>query len=197
MPSRRTVNAYSLKREKQQLLLRYLITIPAGVILVLVFPRFEQLTDLHLWYLLPAWIFLAHLSCALSNLISYRSLRSSWHLLRSTFLIYWKRTSFVHFQSAFLTALAEEMLFRYVLLNVLVAVTGSTVWAVLLDSIAFTVTHLVFNRGHRRFVPAVDLFFFSISIAALNLLTGSFYPALIVHWMRDYMLRVLLIKSES
>ena len=117
------MNAYSLKTEKRKLLLRYLITIPAGVILVFVFPRFEQLTDLHLWYLLPAWVFLAHLSCALSNLITYRSLRSSWHLLRSTFLIYWKRTSFVHFQSAFLTALAEEMLFRYVLLNVLVAVT--------------------------------------------------------------------------
>jgi membrane protease YdiL (CAAX protease family) len=191
------VNAYSLKREKQKLLLRYLITIPVSVMLVFVFPRFEQFTDLRRWYLLPVWVSLAHFSCALSNLITYRSVRSSWHLIRSTFLIYWKRTSVVHLQSAFLTALLEEMLFRYVLLNLLVDVTGSIVWAVALDSITFTVTHLVFNRGFRRFTHALDLLFFSILIAGLNLLTASFYPALIVHWMRDYILRVLLIKSEG
>lgn len=191
------MNAYSLKREKQRLLLRYLIALSAGVFAVFVFPRFTQLTDLHLWYLLPVWILLGHLSCAISNLITYRSFHSSWHLFRSTFLAYWKRTSVVHLQSAFLTALVEEMLFRYLLLNLLVDWLGNAFWAVALDSVAFTLTHLVFNRGFRRLMPTVDLFVFSIAVGTLNVVTASFYPALIIHGMRDYILRVLLIQRED
>ena len=192
------MNAYSLKREKQRLLLRYLIALPAGVFVVLVFPRFDQLTDLHLWYLLPVWILLGHFSCALSNLLTYRSFLSSWHLFRSTFLAYWKRSSVVHLQSAFLTALVEEMLFRYLLLNLLVDWLGNAVWAAIaLDSVAFTLTHLVFNRGFRRLMPTVDLFVFSIAVGTFNMVTTSFYPALIIHGMRDYILRVLLIQREG
>lgn len=191
------MNAYSLKREKQGLLLRYLIALPVGVLVVFVFPRFNQLTDFQLWYLLPVWILLGHLSCALSNLITYRSFRSSWHLFRSTFLIYWIRSSAIHLQSAFLTALVEEMLFRYLLLNLLVDWLGDAVWAVVLNSVAFTLTHLVFKRGFRRVMPAVDLFVFSIAVGTLNLVTASFYPALIIHATRDYILRVLLIQRED
>ena len=191
------MNAYSLKKEKRRLLLRYLIIIPLCLFLLLFFRRFEQqLTDLHLWYLLPGWVLLGHLSCALSNLITDRSFPASWHLFRYTFLIYWKRISIVHFQSAFLTSLLEETIFRYVLLNLFLDRLGNDFLAVFLTSVAFTGIHLVFNRGCRRLLPCLDLFVFSIAVSTLNVVTASFYPALIIHGMRNYILRVLLLRRD-
>ena len=191
------MNIYSLKKEKHKLSLRYLIVIPSSLFLLFFFLRFEQITDLHLWYLLPTWILLAHLSCAVSNLITDRSFRASRHLFRSTFLIYGKRTSVVHFQSAFLTSLLEETIFRYVLLNLLLDRLGHNFLAVVLTSVAFAVIHLVFNRGSRRLLPCLDLFLFSIAVSVLNVVTASFYPALIIHGMRNYILRVLLIRRDE
>ena len=191
------MNAYSLTKEKRRLLLRYLIIIPSCLFLLLFFRRFEQLTDLHLWYLLPAWVLLGHLSCALSNLITDRSFRGSWHLFRYTFLIYGKRTSAVHFQSAFLTSLLEETIFRYMLLNLFLDRLVYVFLTVVLVSVAFTGIHLVFNRGSRRLFPCLDLFLFSIAVSALNVVTASFYPALIIHGMRNYILRVLLLRRDE
>jgi membrane protease YdiL (CAAX protease family) len=190
------MNAYSLKKEKQRLPLRYLIVIPITAFLLLILPWHPQLTDLHLWYLWPLWILAAHLSCALSNLISERSLRSSWHLLRYSFLCYWKRTSLVHLQSAFLTAVFEETIFRYLLLTVLLRLIGHPVAAIVLTSVLFTVTHVVFNRSVRRLIPILDLFLFSIAVSWINVGTVSFYPALIIHGMRNYILRTLLIRKN-
>lgn len=192
------MNVYSLREEKQKLLLRYLIVVPASVFLLVVFRRWhEQLTNLRLWYMWPVWILAAHISCFLSNLLTERSLRSSWHLLRYSFLCYWKRASIVHFQSACLTALFEETIFRYLLLNLLLSWLGKGVWAIMLTSVAFVAVHLVFNRGSRRPLVGVDLFLFSLAIGALNVVTASFYPALIIHCMRNYILRLLLIRRDD
>ena len=203
--------SYSIKKTRRLLRLYYL-AFPFACIVVWLLPSNRSLvTDLSRWYLLPLCVVVGHLACGLSCLITTRSPRYSALLLQSSLYVYWQEASATHLQAALLVALAEEMIFRYAMLGWLTQALGPW-WALALVSGLFASMHQRAPQGARtgeRRGPArgdagvknlsslLDYFLFGLLLGGLTLGSGSLYPAVVVHAMRNYILRCLLISKEE
>ena len=173
------------------------LAIPLAVVIVWLVPHHRLVTNLLGLYLLPLWIVLAHLLCGLSYTLTGLSLRRGLMLIKSSLLVYRrKESSLIHLQAALLVALAEEAVFRYALLGWLDGALGP-VAALLITSLLFSLLHLRRGVGAKRVLHHADLFLFALVLGGLTLGLASIYPALILHGMRNYILRCLLISKEE
>ena len=179
--------SYSIKKTRSRLPLYYLA-----------FPFAFSVA----WYLLPACVMLGHLACGLSCLITTRSPRYAGLLLQSSLYVYWQEASATHLQVALLVSVAEEMIFRYAMLGWLSLTVGPG-WALAMVSVLFAAMHLRPAAGRRPgagtngLFPMLDYLLFGLLLGGLTLGTGSLYPAVVVHAMRNYILRCLLITKEE
>lgn len=179
----------------------YYLALPLAAGFVLLWPQPALLTDLSLWYLWPLWVLLSHLLVGVSYVVTSRKLKRGYWLTLSSVAVYGRQGSITHLQAALLIALAEEVGFRYGLLWLLVKLTGSGVISLVLTSILFAVAHVpTFLRRSGR-IPSLlrllDLLLLGLILGALTLGTCSLYPALIIHTLRNYILRCLLISKEE
>ena len=187
--------SYSVKSTRRLLPLYYL-ALPLTAVLLWLLPFRWLLFDLRLWFLLPLWIVGGHLACGLSCLITSRSPRYAVLLLRSSLYAYGREASVVHLQAALAVALAEEMLFRYALLGWLGQQLGP-LSALLLSSALFALLHLRPGARLKNLPQLVDLLLLGLLLGGVTLATGSLYPALLMHALRNYILRCLLISREE
>ncbi|MBD3316189.1 MAG: CPBP family intramembrane metalloprotease [Chitinivibrionales bacterium] len=183
---------YPVEAAKRNLLSVYFRTTALSAAIVLLYPKVDLLT-LDRPVLLPLWIPGSHLLLFLSSLITTLSLKKGLGILKSSFQVYTHFRSPVHLQTAFLTSVLEETLFRYFLLTWLAKMLPHPAYALLLSAILFSAFHYRLGGFVDQFLHYADFFFFGLILGALTLLTGSIYPALIVHAMRNYFLRALLV----
>lgn len=188
--------SYSIPETRRRLPLLYLAIPLAGLIYV-VYPRIELLCAAWPAILTPAWIGLAHLLCGFSYLITGRSVKSGLVLIRSSIWVYGRQGSIVHLQAALLTALAEEMVFRYLLLGWLSERLTTAVGALLVTSVAFAAAHALPGRARLSLRRLLDLFVFALVLGALFIWARSVVPAIVLHAFRNYILRCLLISREE
>jgi membrane protease YdiL (CAAX protease family) len=99
-------------------------------------------------------------------------------------------------------ALAEEALFRYALLGGLARWTQSPLLGLGVSTLVFGLAHLpghlrVARRGWAPVRRVLDLTLFGLVLGVLVLATDSFWPALIVHGGRNYILRCLLVSKRE
>ncbi len=186
--------SYSVEATRKRLPL-LLIALPLSALLVWSLPHRPIATNLHLAFLAPAWVLLAHLLTSLSYVVTSRRLRPAWYLLKGSLSVYGSQASATHFAAAFLVALAEETLFRFALLPWLATQLGPTA-AVALVSLAFSALHV--RSGRRRSWPALfDYFLFAVVLGAVTLATHSLLPAVLLHTWRNYILRCLLVSRDE
>ena len=188
--------SYSIKKTRR-LLRFYYLAFPFACTVVWLLPASRSLmTDLTRWYLLPLCVVAGHLAVGLSCLITTRSPRYAALLLQSSLYVYWQEASVTHLQAALLVALAEEMIFRYAMLGWLCQALGSW-WALALVSGLFASMHLRPDAGVKNLSSLLDYFLFGLLLGGLTLGSGSLYPAVVLHAMRNYILRCLLISEEE
>lgn len=194
--------SFSVKDTRRRLPLYYL-SIPLAAAIVWIRPQYELLTDdLHLLFLLPAWIALAHLLVGWSYVVTAFSWRKGYALLRSSLAVYGRLGSATHLQAAFGIAIVEEFVFRYGLLFWLTSVLGSPWAGLLVTSVLFSLAHVP-TLGRRRASPAktilrlLDLMLFALVLGGATLVTRSIYPAVVMHALRNYILRCLLISRAE
>ncbi len=178
-------------------LVRYYLALPFALLIALLFPYRSLLTNIGPWYLIPLWLVLGHLLPGLSYVITGCSFRSGWVLTRTSLQVYGRYSSATHLQAGFLVALAEEIVFRYALLFWLAEQLGSEAAGLLLTSLIFSAAHFRPGRGLRTLPRLVDMFIFALILGAVTLATRSFYPALLLHAVRNYILRCLLASREE
>jgi len=188
---------YSEVNAKKGLPFLYSVILPIAAIIVLCFRQYRQLADFTFWYLFPVWIVAAHAATGFSFLITTFSLKKACSFLKNSYLVYGKAGSLAHLQVALLTSLLEELIFRYLLLSLFLAWLHNPLVSCLLVSLLFTMYHLRYGLALQNLMKYLDLFLFSMLISSLNLLTGSFYPAFIMHWMRNYLLKIMLITKNQ
>ena len=188
--------SYSIKKTRRWLRLYYL-AIPFACTVVWLLPPFRGLiTDLSRWYLLPLWVLGGHLACAISCLITTRSPRYAGLFLRSSLYVYWQEASLVHLQAALLVSLAEEMVFRYAMLGWLTQTMGPA-GGLLMVSGLFAALHLRPDTGNKSLASLVDYSLLGLLLGGLTMWLGSLVPAVVIHAMRNYILRCLLITKEE
>jgi membrane protease YdiL (CAAX protease family) len=189
--------SYSVATTRQKLRFYYL-AVPFAIGVVLLLPYRELVLRAGCLWLYPIYVALAHLHCGLSYVITGFSLRKGYGLLRSSLEVYGSFASITHLQAAFLVALAEEVVFRYAALSWMAEALASPGLALVLVSAVFSIAH-VRRKGLRiGAIPAyVDLFLFGCLLGGLTLATGSLYPAILLHCMRNYILRCLLVSKEE
>lgn len=152
-----------------------------------------------LWSLLivPFVVPLAHLLCGTAHLILTRSLGKALILTRSTFLAYGERASLRHLGAAFRVAFIEEAVFRGLLLGWVAAWLTHELLALVLVSLAFALSHPRKSTGPRRVPMYVDYFVFALVLGGLTLASGALLPAIVLHLMRNYLLRCILVSREE
>lgn len=191
---------YPETRTRRRLPLLYAVFVPLSGLLFFLYRQPHQFTDKRFLYALPLWFAGGIVLCVLSFLITGFPLRNLSGLLRSMLSAFTVHRSIVQLQAAFLISLLEEMCYRYFLLLFLSDKLRSFVLASLVTSALFTLMHFCVQRkpgGIRRYA---DLFIFSLALCLANIATRSFYPAFILHGIRNYVLRVLLVpkvKSDA
>jgi membrane protease YdiL (CAAX protease family) len=158
-------------------------------------PYYRLFIDLRILVFAPAYILIGHLLSGAIYVINAKW-RNALAFVRSSLLVYHSWGSWRHLHVAVLTAVWEESLFRYLLLFWLLDITNSPMLATVSISLLFALSHLSqWNRKEIR--NSLDLFTFAVTLSIITLLTHSLYPALIIHIVRNYILRCLLIpKSE-
>ena len=184
--------SYSVQASRRSLPLQ-LVALPVTALLVWLLPHGYWATNIELWYLVPAWVALAHLLTAASYVIMAFRLRPAWFLLTGSVSVYASHASATHFAVAFLVALGEEAVFRLALLPWLAMHIGPSV-SVLLVSLVFSVLHAGPSRSPRMLF---DFFLFGLVLAAVTLATQSLLPALVLHTLRNYILRCMLVSREE
>ena len=188
--------SYSVEQTRQRLALHYL-ALPLAAAVVMLWPRYELLTGLELWFLLPLWVVLAHPLVGVSYFITSGSTHKGWVLCRSSVAAYGSEGSLVHLQAALLTALAEEIVFRYAALFELAERLESPLVALLVTSALFTLMHYRLGLSWTSALRYGDLFLFALLLGGLALGTRSLWPPLLLHGMRNYLLRCMLISREE
>ncbi|MBN1696645.1 MAG: CPBP family intramembrane metalloprotease [Spirochaetales bacterium] len=188
---------YSKENARRGLPYLYLSVILLSAAVIFFYRHFEQFNPLRFWYLLPVWVAAGHLLCGFSYMITSLSPVRGIALVINSVTVYGKHRSAAHFQVAFLTSLFEEIIFRYFLLTVLNELLGNPFLAVLLAGLAFTVFHFRFGFHCTSIIRYLDFFIFSVTVGALNLSTGSFYPAFVIHGIRNYILKALLVTKQE
>jgi membrane protease YdiL (CAAX protease family) len=184
---------YSAEQSRKSLPFLYLMIVPASLALVFIYKRFDLFTNHSLWYLLPVWVLCAHLLCGLAHMITSLSFKRGLICILNSFFVYGKEWSPAHLQVAFLTSLLEEVIFRYVLFSVLLGWFNNLFVAGFLVSVAFALFHCRYGFTIQSSLRYFDFFVFSLLLCTLNFATASFYPAFIIHGMRNYILRILLV----
>ena len=182
--------SYSVEAARKRLPFLILV-IPCSAAVVWFLPYHHLLTNTDLWYVIPLSIPLAHLVCGLSYVITARSLRRGIGIIKSSLIPYGRRASLTHLAVAFLVAIAEETIFRYAALSWL----GDLVHPVAALVVVSAVFALAHSKSSRR--RLLDMFVFGLILGGLTLATSSIYPAIVVHGMRNYILRCLLISREE
>lgn len=189
---------YPEETSRQKLPILYCVIVTLSVAIFYFYKQHDQILHIELWYLFPVWVLISHPICAGAFVITSLSVKRAVHFLRNSFSVYGRYRSVVQLQVAFLTSLLEETVFRYFLLTFLADLLKSTGGAILLTSIAFAIFHY---RRLGPFLPNflmyIDMFIFSIVISSLNVGTASFYPAFIIHGMRNYILRTLTVSKNE
>ena len=193
--------SYDPQATRRRLWLYYL-ALPGAAALAWLVPQWSLLTDLRLWYLLPLWVVLAHALCGVSYVITARKLQRFWGLLRNSIYVYGHMRSWLHLQAALLVAVLEEFLFRYALMGLLTQWTGSALLAVGGSSLAFGLAHVPIHLRRNTGTLAttlrlVDLTLFGLALGALVWITRSLWPALVIHALRNYILRCLLVSRKE
>lgn len=176
---------------------RYYLALPFAALVAWLLPHRSLFVETGPLWLLPVWFLAGHLLPALSHVLTGLSLRGGFVLLTSSRWVYGRFASIVHLQVAFLVALAEESLFRYALLSGLASRFDSEPVALLVSSAVFCVAHVRPRRGLGALLNYLDLFLFALILGGVTLATRSIYPAILLHGMRNYILRCLRVsKSE-
>lgn len=175
----------------------YWLAVPLAVGVALALPERGLLTLPEPWYVLPLSVPFAHLFLAAVYALTTRSLRRARVFLRSSWWAYGKRASLLHLQAACLVALAEEALFRYALLPALAEGLESPWAAVALSSLAFALVHRQVGFHALRWWRYLELFVFGAILGLLTLWTGSIFPAILLHGLRNYILRCLIITRSE
>lgn len=188
-----TMSFYPLDRVRRKLPYLYLILLPSGILIIYLYSKIHQFTDLHLWYLFPLWFALGIILCGFSFMITGLSYKDGWAIIHRSHLFFTKRGSLVHLQTVFLISFFEEIIFRYVLIFFLYDLINSYLISVILSSLLFSAIHFRFGWGSRTSLRYVDLFILSVLLCVVNLLTGSIYPSIILHGMRNFILRISMI----
>ena len=187
--------SYSLDATRRRLRWWYLALPVCGAVLWT--PPFRLLVaEVRSWYLLPVWVLVAHLHTSFSHALVTGSLRKGRVFFRSTWLAYGEARSWTHWQAAMLIALAEETVFRAVLLWPLLAVSPALV-AVGGTSVLFALAHLGGKARKRGPRTLLDLFLLGTLLGAITVWTRSLYPAIVIHGWRNYILRCLLVSKEE
>lgn len=186
----------SSERETLRRLPLLYLALPLAALVIWSCPYHHLVTNLVGLILAPLWIVAAHLLCGLSYVITALSPRRGLMLVKSSLLVYGAEASLIHLQAAVLVALAEEVIFRYALLGWLGGLLGPAA-ALLLVSLAFSLLHLRSGKNLQGILNHLDLLLFALVLGGLTLWLGSLYPALILHAMRNYILRCLLISREE
>lgn len=188
--------SFSVEKTKKQLPFRYLF-LPLSAAIVWFVPYRELVTNILPLTLAPLWVLSGHFLCGFSYLITAHSAKKGLGLLRSSWTVYGKSRSPVHLQAAFLTALMEETVFRYALLSLAITASGSIIGSIVGTSLLFSLAHM--QRGLRlgRIFVYLDYFLFALILGTLVVACQSIFPAIIIHTMRNYILRCLLISKEE
>ncbi len=187
--------SYSLEATRRRLVWWYL-ALPVCVALLGSPPFRPLLVAVRGVYLFPAWVLLAHLHTSFSHALMTGSVKKGWGFFRNTWLAYGEARSGIHWQTAMLVALAEETLFRGLLLWPVLAVTSPGV-AVAGTSVLFALVHKVNTRRRLGLRALLDLFLLGLLLGGVTVWTRSIYPALLVHGWRNYLLRCLLVSKEE
>lgn len=188
--------SYSVSKTERTLLVRYLAVLfllPLAWLL----PHRGLFTEWRPVAALPLWMLLGHLSTSASYLVTGFSLRGAKGLLVGSVTIYRSRRSGVHLQAALTTAAIEELVFRYTLLMMLVDWTRSPVLSLIAISAGFSVAHVHRKPSFMALPRYVDFFLLGLLLGGAVFVTGSIYPAIILHAMRNYILRCLLVSKEE
>ncbi len=188
--------SYSVSKTRRRLPFLYL-AIAVAVAIRLLLPDYPLIGPLPQLFLLPLWVFLGHVLVGTSYVLTGLSLRRGRILFRSSLQVYGRWGEPVHVQAAFLIALAEEMVFRYAALFWFADLLNGEKLALLVTSVLFSLAHLRFGFRLKHILHYFDLFVFALVVGALVLWTRSLLPALIVHGMRNYILRCLLVSREE
>lgn len=144
------------------------------------------------FYVIAFSILLGHVLCSLSYLITSLSFNNTLAFFRNSFLIYTEKPFGLHLYVSLTASIFEEILFRYFFLFLLIDLLNSTLLSVFLTSVLFVSIHYKLGwKGIKSAFLYFDLFLFSIILCALNIYFDSFYPALIIHFMRNYILKAL------
>lgn len=187
---------FSIEKTKKQLPIRYL-ALPIFAIVMWIVPFHDVALNVFPLVFFPLWIFLGQILYGFSCVITSLSLKRGVAFWKSAFSVYGKMGSVIHLQAAVLVAMLEEAIFRYALLFYVYDSSGSVLLAILGTSVLFSALHV--RRGFRlaRILVYVDYFVFALILGAISLATNSIYPAVILHAMRNYILRCLLISKEE
>jgi hypothetical protein len=191
------MSLYPPERYQKRLLFTYLYIPAISAAIIILYPSRHQIADFHLWYLFPLWIILGHILCGFSYTITGISMKKGIFFFINSFAVYGENSSSIHLQAAFLTSLLEETIFRYFLLFYLKDLLHSSTLAIFLSSLIFTAYHFHLGWNPKSFLRYLDLFIFSSIISTANIITQSFYPSFIMHGMRNYILRCLLISKKE
>ena len=188
--------SYSIASTRKRLPYLYL-AVPLSIAVAAIRWRPTLLLDVSLWFLWPAWIAAAHVLTALSYLNTARSARSAYYLFVGSLSVYRRQGSLLHLQAAIVVALAEEMVFRYLVLFSLIEMLGRPMVPVIATSALFAIAH--FRRARPKVLAArlLDYFAFGLILGLVTVATESLIPALILHAMRNYILRCMLVSREE
>ncbi len=188
--------SYSVSKTQRTLAGRYLAVL-ALLPLAWLVPHHELITNWRPLVALPLWMLLGHLATSGSYLVTGFSPRGAKGLFIGSLTIYRSRRSGVHLQAALTTAIAEELVFRYAALMALLGWSQSPALSLLATSLVFSVGH-VHRRPSLRALPRyLDYFLLGLLLGGVVFVTGSIYPAIILHAMRNYILRCLLVSREE
>jgi len=142
-------------------------------------------------------VVLAHLLTAGSYLVTGLSWRGARGLLRGSLSAWASRRDGVHFLAALLVALAEEALLRGLALCWLTRWTGSAATALVLASLLFALGHLRPPWRPTRLLLLLDYFLLGLVLGGLVLATGALLPAVVLHAVRNYVLRCVLVSKQE
>jgi membrane protease YdiL (CAAX protease family) len=185
------------QRDARRRLVFYYLAIPASAALIWALP-YRPLVDARWpWLAIPAWMALGHASCAVSYAITGRSARRALSLLRTSVRVWGGLGSLVHLQVGVLTALAEEVVFRYALQSWAAGALGCVACGVLVAGAAFSMAHVRLGWRLAAVPRFADLLAFGLLVGALVAATRSLVPAVVVHAVRNYVLRCLLVSRQE
>ena len=159
---------------------------------ILLFFRHQTYLRIY-WIQLPASLLLAHILYGFSAGITGLSLRNIYKYFLSSLFIYRSTFSIIHFQTAILISFGEEMVFRFFLQQLILEKLNNLPVAIIITSTLFSLIHLKKAPILLRTLKHIDFFVFSCILGTVFFYTRSLWPVVLVHALRNYVLRTQLI----